>query len=108
MRNVISSNGNDGIIISDGASPGTGTNGAIIQGNYIGVGSDGTTALGNTTNGIRITTESDHQIGGTMSDAGNLIANNGADGVQISSATAVDNSILGNTFHSNIGLWGFG
>ncbi len=75
-RNVISGNDNDGIIISDGAIPGTGTTGTVIEGNFIGVGVDGVTALGNGTNGVRITTESGHMIGGTSAGAGNIIAYN--------------------------------
>ncbi len=103
-RNVISGNDNDGIIISDGASPGTGTTGTVIQGNYIGVGSDGVTALGNTTNGVRITTESGHSIGGTAAGAGNVIAYNGEDGVVLQNSTANTNTILGNSIFSNTQL----
>ncbi|MGY8871988.1 MAG: LamG-like jellyroll fold domain-containing protein, partial [Pseudomonadales bacterium] len=100
-RNVISGNNSDGIIISDGASPGTGTTGTVIQGNYIGVGSDSTTAIGNGTNGIRITTESNHTIGGTEAGAGNIIAFNAGDGILLSDNAATDNTILGNSIHSN-------
>ncbi len=100
-RNVISGNDNDGIIISDGASPGTGTTGTVIQGNFVGVGADGTTAVGNGTNGVRITTESGHTIGGTVAGAGNVIAHNGKDGVMIQDSAANMNSILGNVIHAN-------
>ena len=99
--NVISANGTDGILLSDGSSPGTGTTGGVIQGNLIGVGLDGTTALGNGTNGIRILAVSGHLIGGTSAGAGNTIAHNGEDGVVLGSATATNNSILANTIHSN-------
>ena len=102
-RNVISGNDADGIIISDGASPGTGTTGTVIQGNYIGLGSDGTTDLGNGANGVRVTTESNHTIGGTAAGAGNTIAFNDVDGVNIQDSTAKGNSILGNVIHSNGG-----
>ena len=99
--NVISANGNDGIIISDGAIPGTGTSGTVIEGNRIGVGADGTTALGNGTNGVRITTESGHRIGGTSPGAGNVIASNTADGVMLQNASATANPILGNAIAGN-------
>ncbi len=102
-RNVISGNNSDGIIISDGASPGTGTTGTIVEGNYIGVGADGVTALGNSVNGVRITTESGHRIGGTAAGAGNIIAYNTGDGVQLQNSTAVNNAILGNSIFSNGG-----
>ena len=75
----------------------------MIQGNYIGVGSDGMTALGNGTNGVRITTESGHTIGGTGIGAGNVIAYNGGDGVMLQNSTAVNNPILGNSIYSNGG-----
>ena len=99
--NVISGNNNDGIIISDGSSPGIGVTGVVIQGNYIGVGADGTTAVGNGTNGVRITTESGHLIGGTIAGAGNTIAHNSADGVMLQNSSADANSILGNVIYSN-------
>ena len=103
-RNVISGNDNDGIVISDGSVPGTGTTGTVIQGNYIGVGADGVTALGNGTNGVRITTESSHLIGGTVAGAGNVIAHSGEDGVMLQNSTANSNPILGNTIYSNTQL----
>ncbi len=99
--NVISANGNDGIIISDGASPGTGTTGTIIEGNLIGGGADGTTALGNGTNGVRVTTEDGHRIGGTAAGAGNTIARNTEDGVMVQNSSANLNPILGNDIYAN-------
>ena len=102
-RNVISGNNNDGIIISDGGNPGIGTTGTVIQGNYIGVGSDGTTAVGNGTHGVRVTTESGNLIGGTAVGAGNVIAHNGGDGVHLQNSTADDNPILGNSIYANNG-----
>jgi CSLREA domain-containing protein len=99
--NVISANGNDGIIISDGAIPGTGTTGTAIEGNKIGVGVDGTTPLGNGTNGVRVTTEDGHRIGGTAVGAGNVIAHNVTRGVDIQNSSANNNPILGNSIHSN-------
>ncbi|MFK7915470.1 MAG: Ig-like domain-containing protein [Pseudomonadales bacterium] len=100
-RNVISANGTDGIIISDGSNPGAGTTGVEIQGNYIGVGIDGATALGNGTNGIRITSVSGNLIGGSAAGAGNIIAHSGEDGIVLGAATATDNTILGNLIHSS-------
>ena len=99
--NVIAASGNDGIIISDGAIPGTGVTGTIIEGNNIGVGADDTTPLGNGTNGVRITTESGHRIGGVTANSGNLIAHNTSDGVMLQNTSAINNAILGNDIHSN-------
>jgi parallel beta-helix repeat protein len=41
------------------------------------------------------------QVGGTASGAGNIIANNGGDGVYVRNFLATGNSILGNSIHSN-------
>ena len=97
-RNVISGNAEDGVQLG-----GVATNN-LVQGNYIGVGSDGVTAIGNLSDGVNITsagTASDNMIGGTESGAGNVIAYNGAYGVQVTPVTSTGNSILGNSIHSN-------
>ncbi|NIM48127.1 MAG: CSLREA domain-containing protein, partial [Gemmatimonadales bacterium] len=65
--NVISGNGWNGLSIS-----GTG---ALIWGNLIGTDASGTTALGNGSDGIGIT-GTNHSIGGTTTDAGNVISDN--------------------------------
>ncbi len=68
--NLISGNGNRGILIKD-----VGTNGTTIQGNYIGTTANGSGALGNVFAGVQnmnaVTT-----VGGTTAAAGNLIAHN--------------------------------
>ena len=71
-RNVIVASGLDGIEVN-----GTGN---MMQGNYIGVGADGATALGNTKNGIRLI-NSGNTIGGTNAGAGNVISGNGLNGI---------------------------
>ena len=96
--NIISGNGGSGIDII-----GIGTNGNIVQGNFI-----GTTALGaalaNYINGVRIEAgASGNIIGGTAAGAGNIIAFN-PKGVVVTSNTAVGNAIEGNTIYSNTGL----
>jgi hypothetical protein len=70
--NVIVANGLDGIEIN-----GTGN---TIQGNYIGIGADGATSLGNKGNGIRFI-NSNNTIGGTVAGAANVISGNGKNGV---------------------------
>ena len=71
-RNVISSNLFNGIFIS-----GEDTDGQIIQGNFIGLGSDGKLDRGNKSNGIEIVEGADNNmIGGTAAGAGNRIAFN--------------------------------
>ncbi|MBC8356264.1 MAG: DUF4347 domain-containing protein, partial [Planctomycetes bacterium] len=96
--NVIAASGDDGIDL------GGSTSNSVIQGNYIGVGSDGVTPLGNTSEGVTIAASANTQIGGTDALAGNVIANNGGDGVWISDATVQGTSILGNSIYANTGI----
>ena len=95
--NVISANGTYGIF--DGTNsfpPSTPVTSNVIQGNYIGVGSTGTIALGNGASGIVIDTAND-TIGGTSAAAGNVISANGQDGVDLASAnaTVVEGNLIG-------------
>lgn len=97
-RNVISGNVNTGIELS-GAGPRSNS----IQGNYIGTGSDGLTALPNG-KGITITINggNDNWVGGTEPGQGNIIAfSTGGPGIQVQ---GLRNSIRGNSIHSNSGL----
>ncbi len=80
--NLISGNTGNGIELF-----GAGASFNFIQGNYIGVASNGTSALPNTGIGIYIAGASSNTIGGTIAGAGNLISANGNDGVQIYDAS---------------------
>ena len=79
--------------------------GNAVQGNLIGVGLDGTTALGNHGGGLRIIGNS-NQIGGAVAGAGNVIAysgtpgqNDAGDGVFVYDGTG--NTISGNSMFAN-------
>ncbi len=77
--------------------------GTIIRGNYIGTTVTGTGSLGNTGSGIELYgSATSAVIGGTGVGEGNIVANNGGDGIFIQSGTG--SSILGNTIYSNTGL----
>ncbi|MDH4194564.1 MAG: DUF4347 domain-containing protein, partial [Nitrospirota bacterium] len=105
-RNVIAGNDNTGILIADGVSPGTNSTGNIIQGNYIGVAADGTTARGNLQHGVQLSGGVDNNlIGGTASGAGNIIANNQWRGVNVQTSGSTGITILGNSIYNN-GLTG--
>ncbi len=78
--NVISGDGHDGVEIS-----GSGTSGNVVQGDYVGTDTTGTTAsdsngvpLGNNNDGVEIDSgASDNTIGGTVAGAGDVISGNG-------------------------------
>jgi hypothetical protein len=96
--NVISANRGNGIVIDS-----TGNN---VQGNLIGVKSDGTGSLGNGNpsanagSGI-IVNAGNNRIGGTDAGGGNTIANNVFMGVQLTHTTSENISILSNSIFSN-------
>jgi uncharacterized repeat protein (TIGR01451 family) len=105
--NVISGNKGFGIQLSGSTSTKN-----VIQGNDIGVGSNGTTAIGNgetgiLINGSNLNTVGGSTIGGSVGPFGNIIANNGLSkatyfGVEIEGATG--DAILSNSIYGNGGL----
>ncbi len=90
--NLISGNGQHGVLIRD-----AGTEINFIQGNQIGTDKDGTAALGNTLGGVSIENgATDNTIGGTLAAARNIISGNTDSGVQIVGATTSGNTVAGN------------
>jgi hypothetical protein len=85
-RNILSGN-SYGVFFNGNAS------GVVVQGNFIGTNAAGTSALGNTYDGIE--PGSNNTIGGTSAGAGNLISGNGVNGIYIgfSGVTVQGNSI---------------
>lgn len=108
-RNVISGNGNDGIVIASSSSGFA--MGNVVQGNYIGIDASGTQPLGN---GSRFTTGDGIDIEGralnnTISD--NIIAFNPSNGIEVQGPNIEEgdpgireNRISGNSIFSNGGL----
>lgn len=95
--NVISGNIYNGVVFS-----GVETFDNLLQGNMIGTAADGTSDLGNDEEGVRVQNAAAHNIiGGTASGAGNIIAFNGSNGVNVvdnsSSASIISNSLFSNT-----------
>ena len=110
-RNVITGNHGSGISIY-----GTLATGNVVQGNYIGVGNNGSfTALGNDISGIQISQNaSNNLIGGSGATPGscngpcNIIANNGLAtsqsakaGIYIDPTAGVGNTVRENSIYSN-------
>jgi hypothetical protein len=97
-NNIISSNLQQGIYINI-----TGCDGTVITKNKIGLTASGN-ALGNGSDGIRISQGPKYSvIGGSVSDA-NTIANNGGAGVYIMFANDDYHLISYNSFYNNSGL----
>ena len=84
--NTLAGNQNNGISISGGS-----TN-AVINGNRIGVGSDGATAVGNGGTGISITSSPGALIGGEGSGQGNVVS--GCTGAGITLSGGSDDAVL--------------
>ena len=96
--NIISGNAENGVVI-DGNGKIT-TSGNIVAGNYIGVDVNGTGDLGNTGNGVEVFgLASGNLIGGEIAGAGNTIAFNTQNGVEVADGT--NNAIVRNSIHSN-------
>lgn len=93
-RNIISGNGQVGVLIE-----GAGAAGNVVSRNYIGADVTGTLDLGNSVDGIRINLVGNNTIGGVA--GGNLISGNNNDGIEITGATAAENRIFGNTIGLN-------
>ncbi|WP_301103427.1 DUF6701 domain-containing protein [Propionivibrio sp.] len=98
-RNIISGNSTAGIHLESSAGR---VPGELVQGNYIGVLADGTTALANG-KGIEIALNNQSipmVIGGTATGAGNVIARNTGRGIEIANDSTLV-SIRGNSIHHN-------
>ena len=99
LGNVISGNNNDGIDLS-----GSGTDGNVVQGNAIGTDLAGTSDLGNRYDGIEVDYgAADNTIGGLAAGAGNLITDNGGEGVVVKGNSSVGDEIIGDSIYANVG-----
>jgi CSLREA domain-containing protein len=96
--NVISDNGENGVLINSGGKN-------HVQGNRIGIDAYGTAALGNHQNGI-LTNADLTEIGGTTATFRNVISANGADGVRISGGWTdqVYGNYIGTDITGSVGL----
>jgi hypothetical protein len=95
-RNLISGNAGSGVVINIAANNFANR----VEGNFIGTQANGTSALGNGTAGIGVTSGVNQSIGGAAAGAGNVIAFNGGGGVLVA-GPAASIAILGNQIHDN-------
>jgi uncharacterized repeat protein (TIGR01451 family) len=86
---VINRFGSRGIAVSSAG-------GNVIQGDFIGTNVAGTSALGNTFQGVQITDSPNNLIGGTAAGARNILSGNGAEGVRITGGGATGNQVQNN------------
>jgi hypothetical protein len=98
-RNVIA--GNSLVAIELVAA---GTTGNLVQGDFIGLKSDGVSPLGNGVGIELFGAASGNTIGGTAAGAGNRIAFNAGAGVTLDFGSGAGNAIESNTIFSNGGL----
>ncbi len=98
FRNVISGNGQEGILLTSFDTTGT-----TVQGNLIGVqATDATKALGNGGNGVLIDGASNTAIGGTATGAANTLGFNGKAGIRATAGQ--NNAFRRNSIFFNGGL----
>ena len=91
-RNVIADNMGHGILLAD-----TDTANNTISGNYIGLGANGSTVMGNEANGIYIASGvQDNIIGGVTVGERNVISGNKENGIRLTGPGITGNVILGN------------
>ena len=105
--NVISGNGFGFRIEGTSAGADGPPTGNILQGNFIGVGADGSTPVPNRVQGVRIAVAHNTIVGGSAPGAGNVIAFNGpgeeigVNGIEVLGDNTRNNSIRGNSIYSN-------
>ncbi|HXI88430.1 MAG TPA: C25 family cysteine peptidase [Blastocatellia bacterium] len=95
-RNIISGNGQSGVSIT-GNSGGT-----LVQGNFIGTNVNGTLALRNLVDGIRIQDVPNNTIGGATVGARNIVSGNTGNGVTIAGNNATGNAVQGNFIGTDV------
>lgn len=100
-RNLISGNGNQGVVLTS-----ANTRGNVISGNYIGLNAAGTAALGNTWSGVGLYSDpgggpDSNLIGGTAPGTGNVISGNGNQGIALADSSTRSNSVQGNLIGLN-------
>jgi len=98
-RNVISGNSGCGVIITD-----AGSDSNTIAGNFIGLGAGGQTGVPNALQGVAIMNGSQsNDVGGAAIGASNRIWQNGKEGITISGATTIKNTVSQNSIYKNGG-----
>jgi CSLREA domain-containing protein len=96
--NIISGNDRHGVEVSN-----IGADGARIVGNFIGLDRNGGgfSNVGNSQDGVRVSSTPNVEIGDTVTGGGNAISDNGRHGVEIVGTSSTNNVVLGNLIGTN-------
>jgi CSLREA domain-containing protein len=96
--NIISGNNDHGVLIDN-----IGASGTRVLGNFIGLNrnASGFSDIGNTLDGVRVSSAPQAEIGGTSAGQGNTISDNGQHGVEIVGSSSTFNKVLGNRIGTN-------
>jgi CSLREA domain-containing protein len=96
--NIISGNDRHGVEVSN-----IGAEGARIVGNLIGLDRNGNgfSDVGNSRDGVRVSSTPRVEIGDTVAGGGNAISDNGEHGVEIVGTSSTTNVVLGNRIGTN-------
>ncbi len=92
-RNVISGNTEDGILLTNSI-------GNRLEGNWIGLDITGSSALANAYNGVTLQVSTNNTVGGTATNAGNVISGNMNNGVSLDAGSS-GNTVCGNLIGLN-------
>ncbi len=93
--NIISGNGGDGVLVVDSSD-------TSIEGNLIGVAASGLSPVGNEGDGVGITDDATATaVGTTTAGTGNVIADNGDNGVSVLDGGTLGNSIVSDSIFAN-------
>lgn len=96
--------GSGNVICGNGVGVVVTANGTFVQGNFIGTNAASASTLGNGAAGVSIQGGSKTQVGGAASGAANTIAYNRGDGIDVTGAAAVGNTISRNLIYANGGI----
>lgn len=96
--NVLSGNGTHGVVLT-----GAGSQRNVLSGNIVGLDASGTSARGNSLNGVMLSSGASYNIVGSADAlARNVISGNGGNGVRITDAGTHDNVVQGNLIGSDV------
>lgn len=97
--NVISGNGDDGIVVGGAVTSG------VIENNLIGTSASGDAALANAGTGVEVTFGAEVTVGGAAAGAGNVISGNGVYGITLDNATTtIQRNLIGTSDDGTIAL----